>query len=63
MERAAISRCIEATPNSPDPIIQEGHAAIVPDCCNTSTTLTAELKPGQSDTLNFAPPSTQVTGL
>ncbi len=61
--RVVISTYIEADPDSPNPIIQEGRAEAVPECYNTKTTLTAELKPGQSDTLDFALHATQVTGL
>jgi hypothetical protein len=61
--RVVISTYIEADPDSPNPVIQEGRAEAIPECYNTSTTLTAELKPGQSDTLDFALRSTQVTGL
>ena len=61
--RVVISTYVEADLDSPNPIIQEGRAEAIPECYNTSTTLTAELKPGQSDTLDFALHSTQVTGL
>lgn len=61
--RVVISTYVEADLDSPNPIIQEGRAEAIPECYNTSTTLTAELVPGQSDTLDFALHSTQVTGL
>lgn len=61
--RVVISTYVEADPDSPNPIIQEGRAEAIPECYNSNTTLTAELKPGKSDTLDFALHSTQVTDL
>lgn len=52
--RVMISTFVEADPDSPNPIVQEGRAEAVPECYNVNTTLTAELKSGQSSKLDFA---------
>lgn len=61
--QVTITTYLEADPDSSDPVIQQGLPEIIPDIYNTRTTLTADLKPGQKNTVDFPLESAKAVGL
>jgi hypothetical protein len=61
--QVTISTFVEADPDSSDPLVQQGHSETVPECYNTKTTLTADLKPHQPNTVDFPLESAKAVGL
>jgi len=52
--KVSISTFIESDPDSAAPLVEVGQREVVPAQYNTETTLTAELKPGARETVDFA---------